>query len=89
MIYYLNDYNGGTLGVCEYLFERIKRETKSKTIQQSAYLLVKGLIKKKTNNSGALFNVLDDLFDIPKEKEKPQMSEEELINDFENYIKGV
>ena len=89
MIYYLNDYNGGTLGVCEYLFERIKRETKSKTIQQSAYLLVKGFIKKKTNNSGALFNVLDDLFEIPKEKGKPQMSEEELINDFENYIKGV
>ena len=89
MIYYLNDYNGGTLGVCEYLFERIKRETKSKTIQQSAYLLVKGLIKKKTNNSGALFNVLDDLFEIPKEKVKPQISEEELIEDFENYIKGV
>ena len=89
MIYYLNDYNGGTLGVCDYLFERIKRETKSKTIQQSAYLLVKGMIKKKTNNSGALFNVLDDLFEIPKEKGKPQMSEEELIEDFENYIKGV
>jgi len=75
--------------VCDYLFERIKRETRSKTIQQSAYLLVKGLIKKKTNNSGMLFNVLDDLFDIPKEKEKPQKTEEEIIDEFENYIEGV
>lgn len=75
--------------MCEYLFERIKREVRSKTIQQSAYLLIKGLIKKKTNNSGMLFNVLDDLFDIPKEKTKPQKTEEELIDDLENYIKGV
>ena len=30
-----------------------------------------------------------DLFDIPKPKEKPQKTEEELINDLENYIKGV
>lgn len=74
--------------MCEYLFERIKRETRSKTIQQSAYLLVKGLIKKKGGGSG-IFNVLDDLFDIPREKEKPQKTEEELINDLENYIKGV
>jgi hypothetical protein len=75
--------------VCEYLFERIKREARSKTIQQSAYLLVKGLIKKKTNGQ-VLFNVLDDLFDIPKEKEKPQKTEEELIDEFESYIsKGV
>lgn len=76
--------------MCDYLLERLKRETRKKTIQQSAYLLVKGLIKKKTNNSGMLFGVLDDLFDIPKEKEKPQVSKEELIEDFENYInKGV
>ena len=88
MIYYLNDYNGGTLGVCDYIFERIKREVKAKTIQQSAYLLVKGLIKKKGVDS-ALFNSLDDLFDIPKPKEKPQKTKEELIDDFENYIKGV
>lgn len=74
--------------MCEYLFERIKRETRSKTIQQSAYLLVKGIIKKKGGGSG-IFNVLDDLFDIPKEKEKPQKTKEELIDDFENYIKGV
>lgn len=88
MIFYLNDYNGGTLGVCDYLFERIKRETRSKTIQQSAYLLVKGLIKSKSGNT-SLFNALDDVFDIPKEKEKPRMTEEELINDFENYVRGV
>lgn len=88
IIFYLNDYNGGTLGVCDYLFERIKRETRKKAIQQSGYLLVKGLIKKKMNGEG-LFNALDELFDIPKQKEKPQKSEEELIEEFENYVKGV
>ena len=56
---------------------------------QSGYLLVKGLIKKKMEGTG-VFGALDDLFDIPKEKEKPKMTEEELIEDFENYInKGV
>ena len=75
--------------MCEYLLERLKREIRSKTIQQSGYLLIKGLIKNKTNNSGMLFGVLDNLFDIPKEKERPQKTEEELINDLENYIKGV
>ena len=74
--------------MCEYLFERIKREFRSKTIQQSAYLLVKGLMKSKTKGSN-VFNVLDELFDIPKEKKKPQKNKEELIDDFENYIKGV
>lgn len=74
--------------MCDYLFERIKRETRSKTIQQSAYLLIKGIVKKK-GGSSVLFNTLDDLFDIPKEKEKPQKTEEELIDDLENYIKGV
>ena len=74
--------------MCEYLIERLKRETRIKTIQQSAYLLVKGIIKKKGGGSG-LFNVLDNLFDIPKEKERPIKSKEELIDDFENYIKGV
>jgi hypothetical protein len=75
--------------VCDYLFERLKRETRLKTIQQSAYLLVKGLIKRKMSNGSGLFNMLDDLFDIPKEKTKPQKTEEELIDDLENYIKGV
>ena len=74
--------------MCEYLIERLKRETRIKTIQQSAYLLLKGIIKKKDGSSG-LFNMLDDLFDIPKPKEKPQKTEEELIDDLENYIKGV
>lgn len=87
MIFYLSDYNGGTLGVCDYLFERIKREVRKKTIMQSGYLLVRGLLKKKTGED--LFNVLDELFDIPKPKEKPQKSEEELINEFEDYIKGA
>lgn len=88
IIFYLNDYNGGTLGLCDYLFERIKRENRKKTIQQSGYLLIKGLVKKKVNGS-SVFNVLDDLFDIPREKKKPQLSEEELIGDFEKYVKGV
>lgn len=52
------------------------------------YLIVKGLIKSKTDNVG-LFNALDSLFEIPHEKEKPKKSKEELIDDFENYIKGV
>ena len=55
---------------------------------QSGYLIAKGILKKKTNGN-ELFNMLDDLFDIPKAKEKPQMSEEELIEDFEKYVKGV
>ena len=88
MIFYLNDYNGGTLSVCDYLLERIKRERRLKAIQQGGYLLVKGFIKRKGVESG-VFSILDDLFDIPKEKEKPQKTEEELINDFENYIKGA
>ena len=74
--------------MCDYLLERIKRETRLKTIQQSGYLIVKGLLKKKTCGN-SLFNALDDLFDIPREKEKPQKTKEELIDDFENYIKGV
>lgn len=73
--------------MCDYLFERIKREVRKKTIMQSGYLLVRGLLKKKTGED--LFNVLDELFDIPKPKEKPQKSEEELINEFEDYIKGA
>lgn len=73
--------------MCEYLFERIKRETRKKTIMQSGYLLIKGLIKKKSG--GELFNVLDELFEIKKTKKKPQKSEDELIDEFENYIKGV
>lgn len=52
-------------------------------IQQSAYLIVKGLLKKK-GNGDELFNALDNLFDIPKPKEKK--TEEELIDEFERYI---
>ena len=88
IIFYLNDYNGGSLYVCEYLIERIKRETRLKTIQQCSYLIVKGLVKSKTNDN-RIFSVLDDLFDIPKAQEKPQKSKEELINEFEDYVKGV
>lgn len=68
--------------------ERIKRETRTKTIQQSGYLLIKGLIKKKVEGVG-VFDVLDNLFDIPKPKEKPRFSKEELVEDFDNYVKGV
>jgi hypothetical protein len=84
----LNDYNGGTLSVCDYLFERIKRETRKKAIQQSGYLIVKGLLKKKGNGNN-LFKHLDELFDIPQEKEKPIKTKEELMDEFEEYVKGV
>lgn len=75
------------MGICDYLFERIKRETRSKAIQQSAYLLVKGLVKAKVGDK--LFEHLDTLFDIPKREAKEQKSEEELINEFEDYVKGA
>lgn len=52
---------------------------------QSGYLLIRGLIKKKANND-QFFNALDELFDIPKPKEKPTMTEDELVADFEKYI---
>lgn len=52
---------------------------------QSGYLLVRGLIKKRANND-QFFNVLDELFDIPKPKEKPQKTQDELLADFEQYI---
>lgn len=52
---------------------------------QSGYLLVRGLIKKRTNND-QFFNALDELFDIPKSKEKPMKTEEELLAEFEQYV---
>ncbi|MBR5202936.1 MAG: hypothetical protein IKW45_06695 [Clostridia bacterium] len=73
--------------MADYLIERFKRETRLKTIQQSGYLIVKGLLKKKGGNG--LFDALDELFDIPKQVVKPQKSEEELISEFEDYIKGA
>lgn len=85
MIYYLNDYNGGTLGICNYLFERIKREMRTKTIQQSGYFIVKGLLKKK--GASGVFDTLDDLFDIPRQERKPQKTKDELIDEFDKkYI---
>ena len=74
------------MSVCDYLFERIKRETRAKAIRQSGYLLVRGLIKKKLKGGVNIFNALDDLFEIPKQKEKPKKTKEELIDEFENYI---
>lgn len=71
--------------MCDYLVERIKRESRKKTIMQSGYLLVRGLIKKKSNND-QFFNMLDELFDIPKPKEKPTKTKDELVEDFEKYI---
>lgn len=68
--------------------ERIKRETRTKTIQQSGYLIIKGLLKKK-GNGDKLFDSLDSLFDIPKENKKPKKTKEELIAEFENYVKGA
>jgi hypothetical protein len=66
--------------------ERIKRETRSKSIQQAGYLIVKGLLKSK-GDGNSLFVHLDKLFDIPQEEKKPQKTKEELIDDFEKYIK--
>lgn len=73
--------------LCDYLIERIRIETRKKTILQCGYLLVKGIVKSK-NGDNKLFNTLDELFDIPKEKEKPQIDKDKLIEDFENYING-
>ena len=84
----MNDYNGGTLSVCDYLIERIKREYRIRTIQQGAYLLVKGIVSSKNDNN-SLFNALDVLFDIPKKEKKPQKTQEELVSEFENYLKGA
>lgn len=71
----------------DYLLERIKRETRSKSIQQSGYLIVKGLLTRK-GKGDALFSHLDKLFDIPQVERPPQKSKEELINEFESYVKG-
>lgn len=49
-------------------------------------MIVKGLLCKK-DKGDALFRHLDTLFDIPTPEEKPQKSEEELINEFNEYIK--
>lgn len=54
---------------------------------QSGYLLVKGLIKNKSNNM-QFFNALDELFDIPKPKEKPMKTEEELLAELKNVQWG-
>lgn len=54
---------------------------------QSGYLLVRGLIKKRTNND-QFFNALDELFDIPKPKEKPMKTEEELLAELKNVQWG-
>ena len=79
IIFYLNDYNGGSIFAVDYLAERIKKETRSKSIQQAGYLIVKGLLKKK-GDGDALFTHLDALFDIPQAQAKPQKSEDELID---------
>lgn len=47
---------------------------------------MKGLLKKKNNDD--VFKHLDVLFDIPKAKVKSQKNQEELINEFEKYVKG-
>lgn len=85
MIYYINDYNGGSIYLCDYLFERIKKETQKKIIMRSGYLIVKGLVKKDNGND-KLFNSLDKIFEIPQPKEKPKQTEQELIDDFKNYL---
>lgn len=69
----------------DYLFERIKKETQKKTMLQGAYLIVKGLINGKGENN-ELFNSLDELFEIPKQKKKAQQTQQELVDDFCKYI---
>ena len=71
--------------MCDYLFERIKKETQKKTMLQGAYLIVKGLINGKGENN-ELFNSLDKLFEIPKQKKKAQQTQQELVDDFCKYI---
>lgn len=71
----------------DYLLARIKRETRAKAIQQAGYLIVKGLLKNKADGD-ALFEHLDNLFEIPKQAVKPQKTEEELLDDFERYVRG-
>ena len=50
-------------------------------------MIVKGLLCRK-GNGDALFKHLDALFDIPAPEEKPQKSEEELIEEYTKCIKG-
>lgn len=57
-----------------------------KSIQQGGYVIVKGLLMSRVQTN--LFNYLDELFDIPKEVVKETKTEEELIDEFENFIKG-
>ena len=52
---------------------------------QGAYLIVKGLINRKGENN-ELFNSLDELFEIPKQKKKAQQTQQELVDDFCKYI---
>ncbi len=49
-------------------------------------MLVKGLLKKKGNGGDEIFNALDELFDIPKTKAKPQKTKDELVDEFEKFI---
>ena len=74
------------MAVCDYPIERIKRELRVKAVQQGAYSIVKGLIKSRIDTN--LFNYLDDLFDIPREVVKETKTKEELIEEFESFIKG-
>ena len=55
---------------------------------QSSYLIVKGLLKRKSKDD-YVFSTLDEIFEIPKEKKMQTKSKDELVSDFENYIKGV
>ena len=51
-------------------------------------MIARGVVKSKTNDN-RVFDVLDELFDVPKKQERPQKSKEELIDEFEDYVKGV
>lgn len=47
---------------------------------------MKGLIKRKNTND-AVFKTLDDLFDIPRKEPSPPKTKEELVDEFELYVK--
>lgn len=70
----------------DYLAEKIKRDTRSKAMQQGAYLIVKGLLKR---GDDPLFDTMDKLFDIPYKEKPQQKTQEELEDEFEEYVKGA
>ena len=70
----------------DYIAERIKRDARTKTMQQGAYLIVRGLLKR---DNDPLFDTMDELFDIPHKEKTPQKTQKELEDEFDQYVKGA